>query len=103
MNETEKRQFLAHWERVRRRGIVLYLLTAALTWGTAFAVFFRFAEVLLMHDLHWSTLRAAYSSRSFLAFWGWCLLGGLGLGLALWLFYRWQYRRLQKKVGGLDG
>jgi len=94
MNANEKQQFRAHWEKVRRRGIVLYVLAVAVSWGTVFAVFFRFVFVLLEHDLDLGALQAAYISRNFLDFWGCCLLAGLLLGLALWFFYQWQFKRV---------
>ena len=94
MNNNEKQQFLAHWARVRRRGIVLYVLVTAVSWGTLSAIFLRFVFVLLEQDLSAATLQAAYRSRDFLDFWGWCLLAGLLLGLLLWFFYRWQYKMM---------
>ena len=96
MNANEKQQFLAHWAKVRRQGIALYLLTTALSWGTVSAVFLRFVSVLLEHDLTADGLHVAYRSRDFLEFWGWCLLAGLLLGLLLWCFYRWQYSAMSK-------
>jgi hypothetical protein len=96
MNANEKQQFLAHWAKVRRRGIALYLLVTAFSWGTVSAVFLRFVSVLLEHDLTAGGLHAAYRSRDFLEFWGWCLLAGLLAGLLLWCFYRWQYSAMSK-------
>lgn len=97
MNANEKQQFIAHWSGVRRRGMVWYVLTVAASWGTVFAVFFRFVFVLLEHDLNLKTLLESYRSRDFLQFWGWCLLAGLLVGTLLWFFYQWQYKRLLRK------
>ncbi len=94
MNTNEKQQFHAHWEKVRRRGIVLYVLAVAVSWGTVFAVFFRFLYVLLEQDLNLDALQAAFLSRNFLDFWGCCMLAGLLPGLLLWFFYQWQFRRM---------
>lgn len=94
MNTNEKQQFRAHWGNVRRRGIVLYVLPIAVCWGTVFAVFFRFLFVLLEQDLNLNALQAAYRSRDFLEFWGCCLLAGLPIGLLLWFFYQWQFRKV---------
>ncbi|MEQ1746207.1 MAG: hypothetical protein ABMA02_12330 [Saprospiraceae bacterium] len=99
MNPTEKRQFLTHWTKVRQRGIVLYLLGTAIGWGTFSALFLRFVFVLLWHDLSANSLLAAYRSRAFLQFWAWCLLAGLVLGLLLWFFYQWQYKRGMREGG----
>lgn len=97
MNATEKQQFLTHWSGVRRRGMVWYVLTVAASWGTVFAVFFRFVFVLLEHDLRLSTLKNVYCSRDFLEFWGCCLLAGLIVGLLLWFFYQGQFKRVIRK------
>lgn len=94
MNTNEKQQFLAHWAGVRRRGFVWYVLAVAASWGTVFAVFFRFVFVLLEHDLNLKTLLESYRSREFLEFWGWCLLAGLFVGILLWFFYQRQYKRV---------
>ncbi|MBK9337243.1 MAG: hypothetical protein IPM98_11975 [Lewinellaceae bacterium] len=83
--------------RARRRGVVLYILAAAISWGTFSALFLRFVWLLLEYDLDAQTLVAAYRSRDFLEFWGWCLLAGLLLGLLLWFFYQWQYRKIGKE------
>jgi len=97
MNANEKQQFLAHWAKVRRRGIALYLLVTALSWGTVSAVLLRFVAVLLEQEITADNFRAAYLSRDFLGFWVWCLLAGLLLGLLFWFFYRRQYRVLSKE------
>ena len=79
---------------MRRRGFVWYVLAVAASWGTVFAVFFRFVFVLLEHDLNLKTLLESYRSREFLEFWGWCLLAGLFVGILLWFFYQRQYKRV---------
>ncbi|TNE69189.1 MAG: hypothetical protein EP344_00580 [Bacteroidetes bacterium] len=98
MNETEKRQFLDHWAKTRRRGIVLYVLLTSLVWGTFAVVFLRLVMLLLEEGLTLETLVHTYQSRTFLYQWGIFLAGGILYATTLWFFYNWKYRRVKAEL-----
>lgn len=98
MNETEKKQFLAHWEKVRRKGILWYALPTAVAWGTTGAVVIRFFSTLFDQGISPDILAHAFYSQEFLRFWGVFLAGGLCYGLTMWLYYGWLYRRYRAQA-----
>lgn len=97
MNQQERQQFVAHWEQVRGKGIFLYILPSALTWGTCPAVIIRLIMVILGQGLSLSLLEAEFTSREFLVFWGVFLLGGLCYSLTMWFYYQWLYGKYRPR------
>ncbi|MCC6459309.1 MAG: hypothetical protein IT260_02490 [Saprospiraceae bacterium] len=93
MNAREKDQFLSHWTLLRRRGMFVYLLSTALSWGTLTAIFLRIFDTLYTHGLTRQSLVKAFLSQGFLSFWGMFVLGGLFFASVLWYYYGWLYRK----------
>ena len=97
MNQDERKQFMQHWEQVRRKGVFRYTLLLALTWGTLSAAVIRLIFVLMEQGFSLPALQGEFYSRDFLRFWGIFLLGGLCYSLTLWFYYQWLYRKYSKQ------
>lgn len=93
MNTAEKQAFARHWEKVRRRGPVLYVLFTGLSWGTVSAFAVRFFMQFFDEGFNWPALRSDFLSTEFRVFWGVFILGGLCYGLTMWFYYGWLYRK----------
>lgn len=93
MNAAEKQAFVQHWEKVKGRGPILYVLATGLSWGTLSAFSVRFLMQFFDEGFNWPALRSDYLSEEFRVFWGVFILGGLCYGLTMWLYYGWMYRK----------
>ncbi len=99
MSSKEKQLFLEHWTQVRRKGMWLYVLTTAVSWGTYFALFMRFFNILIDRGgISLPLIRSAFLSREFLLYWGAFLLGGLAYAVFAWLHYDRRYRKLSAEI-----
>lgn len=96
MNKTEKQSFVLHWEKVRRRGLVLYVLVTGLSWGTISAFAVRFFMQFFDEGFNWPALRSDFLSMEFRVFWGVFILGGLCYGLTMWFYYGLLYRKYKE-------
>ena len=95
MNEQEKQQFLQTWEKNRKRGIILYVIATALSWGTLTVIFFQAFLLIFEGNFNLEALKSAYLSDSFIRDWGIFLIGGLCYALTIWFFFNWRYRKLK--------
>jgi len=98
MNTAEKQQFIQHWEKVRRRGAILYVLGIALSWGTISAISVRFLTHFFDQGFDWAALSSVFISREFLRFWAIFLFGGLCYGLTMWFYFGWLCRSYQAEI-----
>src|SRR5262245_5825534 len=96
MNTQEKQQFVQHWEKVRQRGFVLYVVLTGITWGTIYELAVWLVFILLDHDFGWAAFQTELTSPEFLKQWGIFLVGGLCYGLTMWFYFEWQYRRYKQ-------
>lgn len=93
MNAAEKQAFVQHWEKVKSRGPILYVLATGLSWGTLSAFAVRFLMQFLGEGFNWPALRSDFLSEEFRVFWGVFILGGFCYGLTMWFYYGWMYRK----------
>ena len=98
MNQQERQQFLAHWEKVRRGGVFQYIALTAFSWATFSAVVIRLVFILFEQGLSLEALAAGFISESFLIFWAVFLAGGCCYAATMWFFYQRLYLKLQRKA-----
>lgn len=97
MSPKEVELFLEHWKQVRRKGVLLYILPTALSWGTFMVVFLRLFMALIDQGISLSSLRNAFWNEEFLVYWGVFLIGGLAYAITLWFYYNWRFRKLSAR------
>ncbi len=95
MNVQEKQQFLESWEKTQRRGILVYVLITAISWGTFSAIFIRLFMTVVDQGFSWEVLCGAFYSREFLVTWAVFLFGGLFYALTMWFYFNQRYRKLR--------
>lgn len=96
MNAKEQQQFQEYWKTIRRKGPLRYIFLTALSWGTISAVMIRLFMTIFDQGLNGPALVDAFNSREFLLYWAVFLVGGLFYALTMWLYYNWQFRKIQK-------
>ena len=82
---------LARWERIKQRGMARFVLVyGVLIWGVGFGIIFSLAHLLSSEPLPlpWYCFVPL--------FFGLSLLGGIFVGLCLWLAVMWNYSRALK-------
>lgn len=98
MNQQERQQFLAHWEKVRQGGVFQYIALTALSWATFSAVVIRLVFILYEQGFSLEALVAGFVSKSFLIYWAIFFSGGCCYAVTMWFYYQRLYLKLQRKA-----
>ena len=98
MNQQERQQFLAHWEKVRRGGVFQYIALTALSWATFSAVVIRLVFILFEQGISLGALAAGFISASFLIFWAVFFAGGCCYAATMWFYYQRLYWKMKREV-----